>query len=298
MQIIIPMSGRGNRFVKAGYATPKCLLTVDGKPVIERVVNMFPGENDFLFICNKEHLQNTEMESILKHIKPDGKIRMIESHKLGPVFAVSKIMDELDDNEPVMISYCDYGQDWDFSQFKKDADRLDFSGAVPCYTGFHPHLLHKNLYAGVLADENGMMRDIQEKHCFTENPENSYHSGGAYYFKSGALMKKYFRELLDLKMSLNGEYYVSMVYYLLKRDGLPVFIPTVKYFMQWGTPEDLEEYEAWSRLIHREFAKEKQFTKIPAEREKLIKIPYEKGSEEFEKSYRYWKNYFTKTWST
>lgn len=288
------MSGQGNRFVKAGYDTPKCLLIVDGKRVIEHVVDMFPGENNFLFICNKEHIQNTEMEGILKRIKPEGKIRIVESRKLGPVFAVSEIMNELNDEESVMISYCDFSQDWDFAKFKKDIASLGCAGAVPCYTGFHPHLLHKNLYAGVLADKNGMMRDIREKHCFTENPEDSYHSGGTYYFKSGALVKKYFRELLDTKMDLNGEYYVSMVYYLLKRDGLPVFIPTVKHFMQWGTPEDFEEYEAWSRFVHRDLQKEKRSTEIPAKRERLVKIPYRKGSEEFNKSHRYWKDYLQK----
>ena len=54
MQIIIPMSGFGERFRAAGYSIPKPLIEVDGKTIIQHVVEMFPGENDITFICNKD----------------------------------------------------------------------------------------------------------------------------------------------------------------------------------------------------------------------------------------------------
>ena len=65
MQIIIPMSGLGTRFVNAGYKDPKPLIIVDNKPIIEHVVNLFPEENDISFICNDKHLKETKMKNIL-----------------------------------------------------------------------------------------------------------------------------------------------------------------------------------------------------------------------------------------
>ena len=56
MQIIIPMSGFGERFRRAGYTVPKPLVEIDGKPIIAHVIDMFPGETDFIFICNRDHL--------------------------------------------------------------------------------------------------------------------------------------------------------------------------------------------------------------------------------------------------
>jgi 4-diphosphocytidyl-2C-methyl-D-erythritol kinase len=50
VQIIIPMSGLGQRFIDAGYSDPKPLIQVDGKPIIEHVVNLFPGETNVTFI--------------------------------------------------------------------------------------------------------------------------------------------------------------------------------------------------------------------------------------------------------
>ena len=68
MQIVVPMSGFGERFRRAGHVVPKPLIEIDGKPIIAHVIDMFPGEADFIFICNQEHLNKPayQMEAILK----------------------------------------------------------------------------------------------------------------------------------------------------------------------------------------------------------------------------------------
>lgn len=292
MKLVIPMSGSGSRFVAAGYSSLKPLIQVEGRPLISHVLDMFPGEEDVVFICNEEHLSTTDIISVLKTLKPKGTIITVPGKQKGPVAALTHAFKEIADDEDVMVSYCDFTQDWDYASFKDSTKNGQFAGAVPAYTGFHPHLLRKNLYAGIIADENNVMLNIQEKHCFTENPEDSYHSSGVYYFSSGKLLKRYATELIESNIHLNGEYYASMVYPMLLRDTLPVAVPKIHTFMQWGTPEDLEEYEAWSRLIHAELGKEKPYTDIPSSREGLVKIPYQEGSPEFNKSYEYWYNHF------
>ena len=67
MQIVIPMAGSGTRFVRAGYKAIKPLIEVDGRPMIEHVVRMFPGEHDFLFICARPHLEETPLRTVLEH---------------------------------------------------------------------------------------------------------------------------------------------------------------------------------------------------------------------------------------
>ena len=57
MQIVIPMSGLGERFVEAGYSVPKPLIEVDGIPIIQHVVNLFPGSTDVKFICNDKKIK-------------------------------------------------------------------------------------------------------------------------------------------------------------------------------------------------------------------------------------------------
>jgi NDP-sugar pyrophosphorylase family protein len=249
MQIVIPMSGLGNRFKAAGYKDPKPLILVDGKPIIEHVVSMFPGEQDFLFICSNEHLKTTNMQETLSRIAPKGQIVGIDPHKLGPVYAVMCTADSIKDQEPVIVSYCDYYTAWDYEKFKAAMSAGDFGGCVPCYRGFHPHLLLPNLYAGVRADSKGNLAEIREKFSFTPNKMDTWQSSGTYYFKSGAVVKKYFQRLIDRKLTCKDEYYVSLVYNLLVEDRLEVGIFEQPYFCQWGTPEDLEIYQAWSHYF-------------------------------------------------
>ncbi|MCC6818433.1 MAG: glycosyltransferase family 2 protein [Bacteroidia bacterium] len=251
MKIVIPMSGLGKRFADAGYKDIKPLIEVNGKPIIEWVVNLFPGDNDFIFICRNEHLENTPVRDVLNRIAPNGKIIGIDGHKFGPVYAVAQVFNLIDDDDQVIVNYCDFYQDWDFEDFKAWTNTTRCDGAVPCYTGFHPHLLHpKNLYASCQVDEALNMIEIREKYSFEVDKMKAYHSGGTYYFSKGSSVKKYFQMMMDEDISLNGEYYVSLVYNLLNRDGLNVKIyDKVPHFCQWGTPEDLEEYLTWSKII-------------------------------------------------
>lgn len=253
MKIIVPMSGIGARFVAAGYKDLKPLIKVHGIPIIEHVVNLFPGEDDFIFICTSKALAQTDLGAELKRIKPSGQILEIEEHKLGPVYAVSKAFHMITDEEPVIVNYCDFFMDWDYKDFKNTITKIDCDGSIPSYKGFHPHLLHdKNLYASSKTDGNNYMIEIKEKFSYTEEKAQSPQSAGTYYFKKGSYVKKYFQKLMDEKTSLNGEYYVSLVYNLLVQDQLQVHIyDKIHHFCQWGSPEDLREYNYWSNIFEK-----------------------------------------------
>ena len=246
MQIIIPMSGFGERFRRAGYTKPKPLIDVDGKPIIAHVVDMFPGEHDFIFICNEDHLAESsyKMAQTLREIAPQGKIIPIPSHKLGPVNAVLKARDAIDPSQPVIVNYCDFTCYWDYPDFKRFVTETDCAGAVPAYKGFHPHSLGSTFYA-YMRQSNLWMEDIQEKKPFTDNPLEEYASSGTYYFKSGALCLDAMERQVAKELTVNGEYYVSLTYKILREDNAPIAIYDLQHFMQWGTPADLEEYQNW-----------------------------------------------------
>lgn len=249
MQIIIPMSGIGKRFIDAGYDVPKPLIMVEGKTIIEHIVNLFPSETNFLFICNDKHLKETNMREILECIVPFCKIFEVSvENRKGPVDAVLQAIDLINDDDEVIVSYCDYGTKWNYNNFLNDAHKHHADGAIACYTGFHPHMLGSDNYAFVQENNMNMLK-IQEKQPFTANKMNEYASNGTYYFKNGGIVKKYFQKLVDKNISTNGEFYVSMVYNLMAEDGLLTRIFEIEKMLQWGTPKDLDEYFVWSNYF-------------------------------------------------
>jgi NDP-sugar pyrophosphorylase family protein len=261
--------------------------------MIEHVISMFPGDHEFLFICNKEHIANTDLKHVLSRLKPKSKIITVDPHKKGPVFSIFLAESEIQDEEPILISYCDFYMDWDFSEFQEKMRTGNWAGAIPCLKGFHPNLLHGKFFAGVLADGQNKMVDIREKHSFTPKLTDSHQSTGVYYFHRGADLKRYTRELIGQNCNLNGEFYASMIFYLYKRDGLPVYVPEAKRFIAMGTPEDLEEFESWMRLLAKEFNIKILGTDVPGEREEKVKIPWLENSSEYDQCKNYWLNYLS-----
>ena len=250
MKIIIPMSGIGKRFINVGYKEPKPLIQVENKTIIEHVINLFDKENDnYVFICNDLHLKTTEMSNILKSLVPNCKIYEVSvENRKGPVDAVLQIKEEINDNDEIIVSYCDYGTKWDYNKFKEEIKYYNLDGSIPSYIGFHPHMLGNDNYA-FIKEENKNFIAIQEKKPFTENKINEYASNGTYYFKKGKILKKYFQQLINKDISTNGEYYCSMVYNLMKQDNLNIRIFEIQKMLQWGTPKDLEEYLLWSNYF-------------------------------------------------
>ena len=87
-------------------------------------------------------------------------------------------------------------------------------------------------------------------YSFEKDKTKAKHSPGNYYFRSGRCLKKYCQMLVDSGEELNGEYYASMPYNFMVRDGLKVWIPTnIEYFCQWGTPEDMRESIYWINMM-------------------------------------------------
>ena len=176
-----------------------------------------------------------------------GKIKIIKGHKLGPVYAVSKVYDFILDDQPVILNYCDFFLNWDYSHFKLFIESSNCDGAIPCYTGFpHTYFIIIIYTQAVELMRNGIIRN-KRKFSFESNKLEAYHSGGNYYFKSGKILKKYCDKLIENKESLNQEYYASLVYNNMCKDGLKTLVyDKVDHFCQWGTPFDLE---AWSIII-------------------------------------------------
>lgn len=252
MQIVIPMSGFGERFRAKGYNKPKPLIEIDDRSIISYVVDMFPSEDNLFFICNEDHLNNAsyEMDSHLKFICPSATVIGIPSHKLGPIHAVNQIKNCLDVSQPVVVNYCDFTCYWDWQHFKQSVNDLKVDGAIPAYRGFHPHSLGNTNYA-YMKEVNYRLQDIQEKQPFTDNRMQEFASSGTYYFKSADLMYQAFDWVVENNVHVSNEYYISVAYQYLLKNNLETLVYPLQHFMQWGTPEDVAEYLEWSKVFRR-----------------------------------------------
>ena len=66
MNVLIPMAGAGSRFEQAGYTFPKPLIEVNGKPMIQVVVENLNIDAKHIFIVQKESLRKIQFEVFTK----------------------------------------------------------------------------------------------------------------------------------------------------------------------------------------------------------------------------------------
>lgn len=244
------MAGRGDRFVQAGYQDPKPLIKVNGKRILQYIVEMFDPSDEMIFICNETHLRETQMRSILEELAPGSQVISIPDHKKGPVYTVkdASIYDIIEDDEEIIICYCDNPYLWDYEHFKNWIHHNNSDGCILSHTGFHPHRL-SSTYMAYMKENDLEISEIKEKEPYTDNPMDEHASTGTYYFRKGSYIKKYFDMLLEEGLHHKGEYYVTLVYNLLIRDGLRVHCYPTDFVTVFGTPEEVENFEAWQKIL-------------------------------------------------
>lgn len=244
MNILIPMAGHSRRFQRAGYCTPKAFTLVDNRPMIHWIVGMFSPTDRFIFVALRQHMANSKYKEILQTAAPRYHIIEIDAHELGPVYSALLADDLIKDNEPIIITYCDFYQHWNYEQFLMQMQ--GYEGGMAVFRGFHPASFGNTFYAYVRANASLEMLELREKQSFTNKRHEEYASTGVYYVESWDLYKQYARRLLQHEINIGNEYYVSLIYNPMVADGLRVRLFEVDKFICWGTPEDLDQYLFWS----------------------------------------------------
>lgn len=245
-QVVIPMTGVGQRFVDAGYKNLKPLIKVGGKSILEHVINMFSGSSRIICVVSRDHDQKVALLDEVMRLRSDAVVVEIPKHKLGPGHAVLEAKSEIDLDMPTLVSYCDWAGIW---HPEKMLEQLrESSGSILTYTGFHPHMLRSTKFAYVRKQDERVI-DIQEKNSYTDMPMREEASAGCYGFSTGALLLSALTKQVQLKHDLNGEFYISLTYKNLLLDGHVIRTVLANRFYQWGTPQDLEDWEYWNNSI-------------------------------------------------
>lgn len=253
IRLVFPMSGQGTRYKKVGYTQPKPLIPVLGKPMIEHLLNQFPVDWPCTFIIAENH-QATELPQLLQKLRPGCDILTVPQHSEGPgrplQVALEKLMLDSRQDEPLLVSYCDYSMIWDPRKFSEMVQATRCDAALVSYTGFHAHYLSPVTYAYSRLQGERVV-EVKEKGSFTAHRENEFASCGAYYFKNCSVLKEALDFQYKNQIRLNGEYYTSLTVQalLLARPSAHVRVFEIPYFFQWGTPEDLWDFEYWAKTF-------------------------------------------------
>jgi len=240
LNIVVPMAGRGNRFVREGYTLPKPLIPVRGVPMVEVVVENLRPKKDhhFIFICLKEHIENYSMDSQLKSIIADATIISVDTVTEGAACTVLLTKEYINNDDALMIANSDQWVNIDINDYLGAMEEQKKDGFIMTMWADDPKWSYIKLNAG-----NEVIEVVEKQVVSNEATVGIYnYAKGSYFVKAAeAMIARDFR--------VNGEFYVAPAYNEMIKDGLNIGYYNVgkEYDGMYGMgiPSDLKKFESF-----------------------------------------------------
>ena len=231
LNILIPMAGAGSRFEKAGYAFPKPLIEVEGKPMIQVVVENLNIDAHYIFVVQKEHYERYQLQYLLKLISPGCDIVQIDEKTEGAACTTLLAQDLIDSDSPLLIANSDQIIEWDSNETMYSLQTESIDAGILTFESSHPK------WSYVKLNDQGLVGQVAEKQVIS-----NLATVGIYFWKHGADYVKYAKEMISKGIRTNGEFYVCPVFNEAIADGLKVRSISINRMWGIGTPEDLNYY--------------------------------------------------------
>ena len=230
INLLIPIAGRAQRFINEGYNMPKPLIMVKERLMIDLAMTSVAWEDcNLIFVVRKDHVYSFAIDQILKqyfgeHIK----VVTTDGITCGSVCTCLLAKEHIDNNAPLLIYTPDVFFQNQFNPYEIDPD---VDGMLLTFKA------NSDAHSYVQLNEEGNAIKTAEKVVISQNA-----AVGVYYFRHGSEFVKKAEQMIDLEMTVNGEYYICPIYNLFIEDDQIIKIKEVEKMHVLGTPEELEFY--------------------------------------------------------
>ena len=231
MNVLIPMAGAGSRFAAAGYTFPKPLIEVNGKPMIQVVVENLNVEAHFIFMVQKEHYEKYNLKQLLNLIAPGCDIIQIDKMTEGAACTTLLAKALINNDEPLLMANSDQYLEWNSNEclYAFTADTID--GGIITFKATH------SKWSFAKVGDDGLVSEVAEK-----NPISDTATAGIYFWKKGSDYVKYAEQMIQKNIRTNNEFYVCPVFNEAIADGKKIRIKNIDKMWGIGTPEDLHYF--------------------------------------------------------
>lgn len=227
MNIIIPMAGMGKRMRPHTLTTPKPLIPIAGKPIVQRLVE------DIVSTCNEKVDEiafiispafGKEAEDHLLHVAASmgaqGKI-CYQEVALGTAHAILCAAESLKGN--VFVAFADTLFKATFN-IDVNKDAIIWTQKIDDPSAFGVVKLNAN----------------NEIEAFVEKPKDFVSDLaiiGVYYFKDGENLRKELQRLLDNDIKLKGEYQITDAMEHMLQNGMRFYTDQVDEWLDCGNKD-------------------------------------------------------------
>jgi beta-phosphoglucomutase-like phosphatase (HAD superfamily)/dTDP-glucose pyrophosphorylase len=231
LNVLIPMAGAGSRFEAAGYTFPKPLIDVEGKPMIQVVVDNLNMDANYIYVVQKVHREKYNLDTLLNLITPGCKI--VETNGLTEGAACTALLAKefINNDAPLFFANSDQFVEWDSNEFMYKMNETKADGGIVTFKAIHP----KWSFAKV--NELGLVTEVAEKNPISDNATVGY-----YFWKHGSDFVSYAEQMIERDIRVNNEFYVCPVFNQAIEANKEIRIFNIDKMWGLGTPEDLRYF--------------------------------------------------------
>jgi len=201
LNVLVPMAGAGARFEKAGYTFPKPLIDVNGKPMIQVVIENLNIDANFIYVVQKQHRDKYNLDTLLNLITPNCKIVEIDGLTEGSVCTTMMAKEFINNDSPLMLVNSDQFIEWNSNEFMYKMNETECDAGILTFKSTHPK------WSFVKVDEFDYVTEVAEK-----NPISDIATVGIYYWKKGLDYVKYAEQMISKNIRINNEFYICPVF--------------------------------------------------------------------------------------
>lgn len=253
MNILVLMAGRGQRFVNEGYTTPKPLIEVKGKTILQWTTESCPyidhsgkGQNDNIklhFAVLQEHLDEGLDKFLYSIYGRNIEIIPFKEVTRGSLDTAMQAANRMWFKEyPLLVLDADNRYNHNgFNDFIRSITFKKNAVAVACFEEHEKTLPNKWSNVNV---QSGMAKGIREKDdSWVDYPALI----GIFYFGETQFFKSYAKFIMEFQKPVefnnNAEYYMSMVPAYNISINVPVYVHKVTDVVPLGVPSDIKKFE-------------------------------------------------------
>jgi dTDP-glucose pyrophosphorylase len=207
------------------------LIDVEGKPMIQLVVENLNIEANYIFVVQKEHRIKYNLDTLLNLIAPNCKIVEVEGITEGAACTALLAKDFINNENPLFFANSDQFVEWDSNEFMYKMNETEADGGIVTFKATHP----KWSFAKI--NSEGFVIEVAEK-----NPISDIATVGYYFWKHGSDFVKFAEEMIEKNIRVNNEYYVCPVFNQAIENGKKIRTFEIPKMWGLGTPEDLNVY--------------------------------------------------------
>ena len=237
---LIPMAGEGERFINAGYKTPKPLINIDGLPMVVRAAKSLPSADLWIFICRESHIKGSNIDKILTKHFPGALVLSIDHLTEGQLSTCLLAKEYLMPDDQLTIGACDNSMSYDQGALNGLIDRND--AIIWTFRKNSVVLQNPKMYGWVTVDESSHATGVSCKVPISDDPVHDHAIVGSFSFKKADYFLECSNKVINKNRRINNEFYLDIVMDECILNGYNVSPFEIDDYICWGTPKDLEVY--------------------------------------------------------